>query len=109
MLPIAFTAAAVAMAAVAAPAQADMVRDCLCVLSRHDHSIPREEFRCDWTQTHAASYIDSKRWRFVFPHAEQNKTFSRRNTEDFIRWAREGQYILTLYQRGVKPFEHGEV
>ena len=46
MIPIAFTAAAVAIAAVAAPAQADMVRDCLCVLSRHDHSIPREEFRC---------------------------------------------------------------
>ena len=44
MIPIAFTAAAVAMAAVAAHAQADMVRDCLCVLSRHDHSIPREEF-----------------------------------------------------------------
>lgn len=88
-------------------ASADTVKECLCILSRQDDSMPQEEFRCDFTQNMGAAYVDSTRWAFVFPHSEQDKTFSRQNTEDFIRWTREGQYTLTLFQSGKKPYEPG--
>ena len=88
-------------------AQADTVKGALCILSRHDDSIPTEEFTCDFTQTMGAAYIDSNRWAFTFPHAEQGKTYQRQNTEDFSRWTREGQYTLTLFQSGKKPYEPG--
>ena len=114
MMRTTFTAiaSAAALCAVSEPmdppvAMADTVKDRLCVLSRHDDSIPREEFRCDFTQTMGAAYVDSKRWAFVFPHSEQDKTFTRQNTEDFIRWTRKGQYALTLFQSGEKPNEPG--
>ena len=105
-------ASAAALLAVSEPmdppvAMADTVKDCLCVLSRHDHTIPREEFTCDFTQTMGGAYVDSTRWAFIFPHSEQDKTFNRQNTEDFIRWTREGQYTLTLFQSGEKPNEPG--
>ena len=105
-------ASAAALLAVSEPmdppvAMADTVKDALCVLSRHDDSIPREEFRCDFTQTMGGAYVDSTRWAFIFPHSEQDKTFNRQNTEDFIRWTREGQYTLTLFQSGEKPNEPG--
>ena len=69
--------------------------------------LPPEEFRCDFTQTMGGAYVDSTRWAFIFPHSEQDKSFSRQNTEDFIRWTREGQYTLTLFQSGEKPNEPG--
>ena len=105
-------ASAAALLAVSEPfnppvASADTVADALCVLERHNISIPREEFRCDFTQTMGGAYVDSARWAFVFPHSEQDKTFNRQNTEDFIRWTREGQYTLTLFQSGEKPNEPG--
>jgi len=84
------------------PAHADTVQDAWCQLSRHDHTINHESFSCDFTQTHAAVYVDSKRWAFVFPHAQRGKTYQRQNTEDFVRFIREGQYTLTLFQGG-KP------
>ena len=105
-------ASAAALLAVSEPmdspvAMADTVKDALCVLSRHDDAMPREEFRCDFTQTMGGAYVDSTRWAFIFPHSEQDKTFNRQNTEDFIRWTREGQYTLTLFQSGEKPNEPG--
>ena len=54
-----------------------------------------------------AAYIDSDRWAFTFPHTEQGKTYERQNTEDFSRWTRDGQYTLTLFQSGKKPYEPG--
>jgi len=90
-----------------APAHADTVKDAWCQLSRHDHTIKPESFNCDFTQTHAAAYVDSKRWAFVFPHDDQGRTFQRQNTEDFIRWTREGQYTLTLFQGGKPASEPG--
>ena len=86
----------------AAPTQADTVNDAWCQLSRHDHTIKLESFGCAFTQTHAAAYVDSKRWAFVFPHDQRGKTYQRQNTEDFVRFIREGQYTLTLFQGG-KP------
>ena len=98
-------------------AMADSVKDALCVLQRLPPTnlpdgavaalLPPEELRCDFTQTMGGAYVDSTRWAFVFPHSEQDKTFNRQNTEDFIRWTREGQYTLTLFQSGEKPNEPG--
>ena len=98
-------------------ADADTVKDVLCELQRVPGiNLPKgavaalqapEDFTCDFTQTHAAAYIDSLRWAFVFPHADQGKTFERQNTEDFIKFTREGQYLLFVYQTGKKPNEPG--
>ena len=107
MIRTTLTAVALAIGALAAPAQADTVKEALCVLSRHDDSIPQEEFTCDFTQTMGAAYIDSDRWAFTFPHTEQGKTYERQNTEDFSRWTRDGQYTMTLFQSDKKPYEPG--
>jgi len=95
--------AALAVTTLTAPAQADTVKDALCELSRADTSIPTEEFRCDFSQFQGNAYIDSNRWAFKFPYAEQGKTFRRQATEDFLRFYRDGQYTLTIYQSGRKP------
>jgi len=86
-------------------AEADTVRGALCELSRHDDSIPMEDFTCSFTQMQGNVYIDSNRWAFKFPAAEQGKTYERQNTEDFKRFTREGQYTLTVYESGKKPNE----
>ena len=115
-------ASAAALLAVSMPmnprvAHADTVQDVLCELQRLPATnLPEgavaalqapEDFTCDFTQTHAAAYIDSSRWAFVFPHEDQGKTFERQNTEDFIKFTREGQYRLFVYQTGKKPNEPG--
>ena len=110
MVRLKFTAIASAAAllavfepVVAPVTMADTVRNALCVLFRYDNPTPREEFTCDFTQTMGGAYVHSTRWAFIFPHAEQGKTFRRQNTVDFIRWTREGEYSLTLFQSGAKP------
>ena len=105
-------ASAAALLAVSEPmdppvAMADTVKDALCVLSRHDDSIPREEFRCDFTQLRGNVTIDSQRWTFEFPDAERGKTYERQNTVDFKRFIREGHYTLTVFESGEKPNEPG--
>ena len=107
-------ATAAAMIAVSEPmdppvAQADTVKGALCVLSRHDHTIPREEFICSFTQMQGNVYVDSVRWAFKFPAVEQDKTYTRQNTEDFKRFTREGQYTLTVFESGEKPNEPGGI
>ena len=100
-------------------ASADIVKDVLCVLQRLPPTnlpdgavaalLPPEEFRCDFTQTMGGAYVDSTCWVFIFTHAKQDKTFTRQNTEDFIRWTREGQYTLTVFQSDEKPNQPGGV
>ena len=105
-------ASAAALLAVSEPmdppvAMADTVKDALCVLSRHDDALPLEEFRCDFTQLRGNVYVDSVRWAFAFPDAENGTTHTRQNTEDFKRFTREGQYTLTVFESGAKPNEPG--
>ena len=105
-------ASAAALLAVSEPmdppvASAYTVKDALCVLSRHDDSIPREEFRCDFSQYSGNVYINSLRWAFSFPDAKNGETYTRQNTEDFKRFTREGQYTLTVFESGEKPNEPG--
>ena len=105
-------ATAAALIAVSEPmdppvAQADTVKGALCVLSRHDHTISTEEFTCSFSQYSGNVYVNSKRWAFKFPAAEQGNTYERQNTEDFKRFVREGQYTLTVFESGEKPNEPG--
>lgn len=90
-----------------AVASADTVQGALCVLSRHDDALPREEFTCSFSQYSGNVYVNSKRWAFKFSAAEQGKTYTRQNTEDFKRFTREGQYTLTVLESGAKPNEPG--
>ena len=107
MIRAPFTAAALALAALVAPVQADTVKGALCELSRPDNSLAPEDFFCSFTQLQGNVYVDSKRWKFAFPAAEQGKTYKRQNTVDFIRFIREDQYTLTVFQSGIKPNEPG--
>ena len=86
-------------------AQGDTVRGALCELSRHDDSILMEDFTCSITQLRGNVYVDSNRWAFKFPYAEDGKTYQRLDTEDFKRFTREGLYTLTVYESGKKPYE----
>jgi hypothetical protein len=83
------------------PAKAEIVKS-FCVLSRHDHTIPMEEFDCAFRQSQGTVQVTSNRWRFVFPAAEQGKTFQRDNSIERIRLTREGEYTLSIYLGG-KP------
>ena len=114
MIRITFTAmaSAAALLVVREPwdppmAMADTVRGALCELSRHDESIPMEDFTCSFTQMQGNVYIDSNRWAFKFPYAEVGKTYQRQDTVDFKRFTREGQYTLTVFESGEKPSEPG--
>ncbi len=105
-------ASAAALFAVSEPidppvAMADTVKRVLCVLSRHDDAMPPEQFRCDFTQLRGNVYVDSPRWAFAFPAAENGSTYERQNFEDFKRFTREGQYTLTVFESGEKPNEPG--
>jgi hypothetical protein len=83
------------------PAKAEIVKS-FCVLSRHDHTIPVEEFDCEFRQSQGTVQVTSTRWSFLFPAAEQGKTFQRDNSIERIRLTREGDYTLSIYQGG-KP------
>ena len=109
MIRTVLTAAAIAIAALAAPAQADTVKGALCELIRLDPPSPSENFTCSFSQYQGNAYIDSKRWKFSFPAADQDETYRWQNTEDFIRFILESQYALTIFQSGDKPIEPGGI
>ena len=98
-------------------AVADTVKDALCVLQRLPPTnlpdgavaalLPPEEFRCDFSQYSGNVYVNSIRWAFAFPDAENGTTYTRQNIEDFKRFTREGQYTLTIFESGAKPNEPG--
>ena len=88
-------------------ASADTVKGALCELIRLDPPSPSENFTCSFSQYQGNAYINSRRWKFAFPAAEQDETYRRQNTEDFIRFIRGGQYALTIFQSGEKPIEPG--
>ena len=107
MIRTILTAAALTIALMTEPMRADTVRGALCGLMRLAPASAVEEFSCDFTQLQGNAYIYSRRWKFAFPAAEQGKTYQRQNSDDFVRFIRNGQYTLTVYQSGVKPLEQG--
>ena len=108
MIPTYLSAAAQIIAALTAPVQADTVRGALCELIRFNPASPAENFKCDFSQLQGNVYISGSRWRFAFPAAEQGKTYQRQNNDDYVRFSREGQYVLNVYQSGVNPKKQGQ-
>lgn len=105
-------ASAAALFAVSEPfdppvASADTVNGALCELIRLDPPSPSENFTCSFSQYSGNVYVNSVRWAFAFPDAENGTTYTRQNTEDFKRFTREGQYTLTVFESGEKPNEPG--
>ena len=107
MIRTTLTTAALTIASMAGPVQADTVRNALCALTRLDRPAAVEDFSCDFTQLQGNAYISSRRWKFAFPAAEQGKTYQRQNSHDFVRFIREGKYALSIYQSGVKTLKTG--
>ena len=107
MIRSTLTIAALTIASMTGSVHADTVRGALCGLKRLAPGSSVEEFSCDFTQLQGNAYITGSRWKFAFPEAEQNKTYQRQNSDDFVRFIRKGQYSLTVYQSGVKPLELG--
>ena len=107
MIPTYLSAAAQIIAALTAPVQADTVRGALCELIRFNPASPAENFKCDFSQLQGNVYISGSHWRFAFPAEEQGKTYQRQNKDDYVRFTREEQYVLNVYQSGVKPRKQG--
>ena len=81
MIRTTLTAAAIPIAALAAPAQADSTK-AYCTLAWHDETVqklhmamPRIEGPCDFSQYQGNAYVDDfNYYKFAFPSAEQGKT-----------------------------------
>ena len=104
MIRTTLTAAALAIAALAAPAQADSTK-AYCTLAWHDETVqklhmavPRIEGPCDFSQYQGNAYVDDfNYYKFAFPSAEQGKTYERDNREEGISFTREGRYTLNVF------------
>jgi hypothetical protein len=104
MIRTTLTAAALAIAALAAPAQADSTK-AYCTLAWHDETVQklhiavrRIEGPCDFSQYQGNAYVDDfNYYKFAFPSAEQGKTYERDNREEGISFTREGRYTLNVF------------
>ena len=76
MIRSTLTVAALTIASMTGSVHADTVRGALCGLKRLAPGSSVEEFSCDFTQLQGNAYITGSRWKFAFPAAEQNKTYS---------------------------------
>lgn len=99
MIRIAFIAAAVLASSLASKAKADTV-DAFCTLSWHDHTKPMLDGPCKFSQYQGNAYLILGSYKFTFPAVEQGKTYQRDNTVERIRFNREGQYTLQVFQGG---------
>ena len=97
MIRTTLTAAALAIAALAAPAQADSTK-AYCMLTWDDTSKDSIKGPCTFSQYGGNAYVDDfSFYKFAFPAAEQGKTYKRDNKESGISFKRKGQYTLGVY------------
>ena len=97
MIRTTLTAAALALASLAAPAMADSTK-AYCTLAWHDDSMRMIEGPCDFSQYSGNVYVDDfNYYKFAFPSAEQGKTYERDNREEGISFTREGRYTLNVF------------
>jgi hypothetical protein len=83
----------------AGSARADST-EALCQLSRHDHTVPIESSSCLFSQRQGnATVLMGKRWSFRFLADEAGKTYERTNSDEGIRFNREGDYTLSVLWR----------
>ncbi len=92
-----FTAAALAIGSLLTPALADS-RTAYCTLAWHDDSMRTIAGPCDFSQYSGNVYVDDFNfYKFAFPAAEQDKTYSRNNADGMISFRREGEYTLNVF------------
>ena len=99
MIRIAFVAAAVLASSLASKAKADTV-DAFCTLSWHDHTKPMLDGACTFSQHQGNAEVRLGFYALRFTAVEQGKTYQRDNTAERIRFNREGQYTLQVFQGG---------
>ncbi len=81
------------------PARADSTI-AYCQLSRHDHTIPVESGPCQFSQHQGnVNVLMGKRWAFRFPADQQGQSYQRSNSEQGLRFNREGDYTLSVFWR----------
>ena len=97
MIRTTLTAAALAIAALAVPAQADSTK-AYCMLTWDDTSKDSIKGPCTFSQYGGNAYVDDfNYYKFAFPSAEQGKTYERDNKESGISFQRKGQYTLGVF------------
>ena len=97
MIRATFTATALAIAALAAPAQADST-EAYCMLTWDDTNKDSIKGPCTFSQYGGNAYVDDfSSYKFAFPAAEQGKTYKRDNKASGISFKRKGQYTLGVY------------
>ena len=90
---------AIAGLALVLPAQADSTV-AFCQLSRPDRSIPVESGPCQFSQRQGNVDVRmGKRWLFHFAANQQGQHYQRINSEQGIRFSRDGHYSLTVLWR----------
>ena len=103
MIRTTLTAAALAIAALAAPAQADTI-SAYCMLMWDDNSKDTIKAPCTFSQYEGNAYVeDFNFYKFAFPAAEQGKTYERDNSSTSITFKRKGQYTLGVFWFVPKP------
>ena len=75
-----------------------------CLLSRHDQTIPVESGPCQFSQRQGnVSVLMGRRWAFRFDADQQGTGYQRSNSEQGIRFSRDGNYTLdVLWRRGLQ-------
>ncbi|WP_066912544.1 MULTISPECIES: hypothetical protein [unclassified Synechococcus] len=90
------TAAALAIAALAGPAHAEIVA-AWCVLSWTDGSKPAKKGVCDFTQTSGDVQVWMGDYEFYFRANDQGVGYQRQNNQGHILFKR-GDYVLKVVQ-----------
>lgn len=99
---VSLTALAVGLPAVAQPV------DAYCTLAWHDSDKGSMEGDCRFSQHQGNVYVDDfNYYNFVFPAAEQGKTYTRDNKPERVSFRREGNYTLNVFQGGKPMREPG--
>jgi len=83
----------------AGSARADST-EAYCLLSRHDHTMPMESGPCQFSQRQGnVNVLMGKRWAFRFDADQQGTSYQRSNSEQGIRFSRDGNYTLDVLWR----------
>lgn len=107
MIRTILTGAALAIAALAAPAQADST-SAYCMLMWVDTSKDTIKAPCTFSQYGGNAYVNGfDNYKFAFPAAEQGKTYERDNKSTSITFKRKGQYTLGVFWFVPKPEPSG--
>ena len=96
MIRITLTAAALAIAALAAPAQAEIV-PASCKLIKYGDTTTVETFPCQFRQSGGNVTVDSQNWAFTFLAKDQGVKYIRINRIP-LTFTKSSQYTLEVTQ-----------